>query len=109
MGLSGAVLGQSVTHVRAADEGTRSKTSTRVFQVQSRYLNLPVKTGAPVRRVNVLVDGRTVRDFDIGLADDAPNWWAFMDLTPFKGETITLAVQELPERSNALESIRQSD
>jgi sucrose-6-phosphate hydrolase SacC (GH32 family) len=109
LGLSGAVLGQSVTLGRAADEGKISKRRDRSILVQSRYLNFPVKTGAPLRRMNVLVHGRTVRDFAIGLADDAPDWWAFMDLTPFKGNAITLAVQDLPERSNALESIRQSD
>lgn len=109
LGLGGAVLGRSVPEVRAADEGKSTKTRTRVVQVRNRYLNLPVKTGAPVRRVNMLVAGRTVRDFNIELADDAPDWWAFMDLTPFKGKAITLAVQELPEGSKALESIRQSD
>ena len=34
----------------------------------NRYLNLPVKTGAPKQRVSLLVDGVTVREFEIELA-----------------------------------------
>jgi fructan beta-fructosidase len=46
---------------------------------------------------------------DIALADGAPDWWAFMDVSAWKGRTVTLQVDRLPEGSRALESIEQSD
>lgn len=82
---------------------------TREITVQKRYLNLPVKNGAPMRRVSFIVEGKVVREFDIELADAAPDWWAFMDLFGFRGKRAVLTVDKLPEDSAALKSIDQSD
>ena len=38
---------------------------TRELTLEHRYLHLPVKTAAPKRRMAVLVDGQTVREFEI--------------------------------------------
>jgi fructan beta-fructosidase len=81
---------------------------SRTIQIKKPYLNLPVKTGAPKRRVSVLVNGKVEREFDIELAEDAPDWWAFLDATPFAGKEITLKVK-LPGNSSVLERITQSD
>ncbi|HXU76687.1 MAG TPA: 2,6-beta-D-fructofuranosidase, partial [Methylomirabilota bacterium] len=69
------------------------------LRVRKDYLNLPVKDGAPKRRMSVWLDGKARREFDIELADDKPDWWAFLDATPFKGKTVTLKVDKLPEDS----------
>jgi fructan beta-fructosidase len=79
------------------------------LRVRKDYLNLPVKDGAPKRRMSVWLDGKARREFDIELADDKPDWWAFLDATPFKGKTVTLKVDKLPEDSLALSAIEQSD
>ncbi len=55
------------------------------------------------------MDGNIEREFHIGLAEGAPDWWAFMELTPFRRKRITLEVDELPEGSSGLNSIQQSD
>ncbi len=47
--------------------------------------------------------------FDIELADGKPDWWAFLDATPFLGKTVTIKVDKLPESSKGLSSIDQSD
>ena len=39
--------------------------ATRSLVIRKRYLNLPVRTGAPKRRMSLLVEGRVVREFDI--------------------------------------------
>ncbi len=82
---------------------------TRTMAIEKPYLNFPVKTGAPVRRVSLLVDGKTERAFDIELAEGKPDWWAFLDGTPFRGQTVTLQVNQLPEDSSGLSSIEQSE
>ena len=82
---------------------------TREIAIQKHYLNLPVKNGAPKRKMVVLVDGKPAREFNIELADAAPDWWAPMDVRAFKGRRITLCVNQLPEGSSGLNDIEQDD
>jgi fructan beta-fructosidase len=83
--------------------------ATREITVEKRYLNLPVKNGAPMRRMSLAVGGKVEREFDIELADAEPDWWAFMDLAPFAGQRVTLKVDKLREDSTGLSSIEQTD
>jgi fructan beta-fructosidase len=82
---------------------------TREMKVEKRYLNLPVKNGAPRRRVSFLVDGKVAREFDIELADGEPDFWVFLDLAPFQGKPAVIKVDSLPESSGALKAIEQAD
>lgn len=81
---------------------------TREMVVEKPYLNFPVKNGAPKRRVSVSVDGKTERAFDIELADGHPDWWAFLDATPFQGRTVTIKVNQLSDNSTGLSAIDQT-
>jgi sucrose-6-phosphate hydrolase SacC (GH32 family) len=81
----------------------------REFKIEKRYLNFPIKNGVPKRKVTTLVDGRVAVKNDIELADGEPDWWAFMDVRAWRGQTVTLEVDKLPEDSRALSSIEQSD
>lgn len=80
----------------------------RDFKIEKRYLNLPIKNG-PTRKVTTLVDGRLEVRNDIGLANSEPDWWAPMDVSAWKGKTVTLQVDRLPEDSTALSAIEESD
>ncbi|MDD4869406.1 MAG: glycoside hydrolase family 32 protein [Kiritimatiellae bacterium] len=81
----------------------------REFEVTKHYLNLPVKNGAPKRIFTVFVDGKEERKFDIELADSIPDWWAVLDVSPWKGRKLVMQVNKLPEDSVALKSIEQDD
>jgi sucrose-6-phosphate hydrolase SacC (GH32 family) len=59
--------------------------------------------------VTLLVDGQTYVKNEIELADAEPDWWAPMEIGAWKGETVTLQVDRLPEDSTALTAIEQSD
>jgi fructan beta-fructosidase len=83
--------------------------ASRDITIEHRYLNLPVKNGGPKRRMSVLIDSQAPREFEIELADAGPDWWAFMDLAPFKGSHATLKVDKLPDNSTGLTSIDQAD
>jgi len=87
----------------------KSKGVRRALTAEDRYLNLPVKTGVPSRYVKMVVDGKVLREFKIRLAEGGADWWAFMDLAPLKGKSVTLEVEGLPGDSKALEAITQSD
>lgn len=83
--------------------------SERVFKIEKHYLNLPIKNGLK-RSVVLLVDGKIEEHDDIGLADGSPDWWAFVDVSAWKGKTITFRVDaNLPSDSRALTAIEQSD
>ena len=80
----------------------------RDFKIEKRYLNLPIKNG-PTRKVTTLVDGRVEVRNDIGLANGDPDWWAPMDVSAWRGRTVTIQVDRLPEDSTALSAIEQGD
>jgi hypothetical protein len=87
-----------------------SLTSTqRTFKIEKRYLNLPIKNGAPKLKITTLVDGHLEVKNEIQLADGQPDWWAFIDVGAWRGKTVTLQVTNLPAGSKALSSIEQSD
>ncbi len=86
-----------------------AKGVSREVVAEKRWLHFPVKTGAMKRVVTVSVDGKTERRFDIELADAEPDWWAPLDVSAWAGKTLTISVNQLPENSTALSSIKQAD
>ncbi|GMV91538.1 MAG: hypothetical protein AMXMBFR82_13160 [Candidatus Hydrogenedentota bacterium] len=62
---------------------------SRTITADTRYLNLPVKNGAPQQVVTVEVDGAVQRMFTIELAAGKPDFWVFLELEPFRGKTVT--------------------
>ena len=81
----------------------------REFKIEKRYLNIPIRKGAPKRVVTTLVNGRVEVRNDIELANGEPEWWAPMDVSAWRGQTVTLQVNKLPDDSTALSSIEQTD
>ncbi len=81
----------------------------RALVVSQRYLHLPIENGATQRKMTVSVAGVPQRTFDIELADERPDWWAFLDLDEWQGRNLTIAVDKLREGSQALAAITQSD
>jgi sucrose-6-phosphate hydrolase SacC (GH32 family) len=84
-----------------------SVTATSSFEVTGRYLNIPVRSGSPFRRVTVTI-GDVERAFDIELAEGEPDWWAFHDLGPVAGGTVTVGIDSA-DSADALSAIHQSD
>jgi fructan beta-fructosidase len=81
--------------------------------IQNRHLHIPVHIGSPRVILQILCEGKTVREFLVELAEnESVDWWAFYDMSAFHGQTLTLlALDPLPE-SQALwlaRSVRQSD
>ena len=101
----------NVDHILQTDRQPPRKLRdvSRAFQIQNRYINIPIKTGGPKRRVTTLVDGRSEVVNEMELADGAPDWWAFMDVSAWRGRSVTFQVDTLPEDSTGLSSMEQSD
>ncbi|HEX8199764.1 MAG TPA: glycoside hydrolase family 32 protein [Isosphaeraceae bacterium] len=91
----------------AADDAEPS--ARRELVVAARYLHLPVKTGAAKRRMRFEVGGATVREFEIELADGPPDFWAFADVSGFRGKRLTITVDAPPAELASLAAIDQGD
>lgn len=61
-----------------------------------RYLNFPVKTGAPKVQITISIEGKVVRRFGIELADAQPDFWVFTDMQEFLGKSAVIDSPELP-------------
>jgi fructan beta-fructosidase len=85
--------------------------ASRTLTVTHRYLHIPIKESAPMRKVTFSVDGKTIVTNNIHLADNSSeaDWWAFLDVSAYKGKNITLDADKLPEDSHALKAIDQSN
>jgi fructan beta-fructosidase len=101
----------NVDHIVQTDTRPKGLASNveRTFAATTQYLNLPIKNGAKKRVVTLLVDGQPVVRNDIELADAQPDWWAPMEVRSWKGQTLTLRVDKLPEDLRALANIEASD
>ncbi len=98
----------NVDHIYQSDHKVQAE-KNRTILLEKRYLNLPVKNGAPKRRMRLIIDGLTVREFEIELADAEPDFWVFMDIGCFKGKHATIEVNSIGRNSKGLSSIVQGD
>ncbi len=99
----------NVDHIVQGDRKLMAEPAWREIAVASRYLHLPVQTGAAKLRMKLVADGKTVREFDIELADDKADFWAFCDVGDFKGKKLTVEVNRLSSESKTLAAITQGD
>ena len=93
-----------VDQIVQSDRNNGVQPARRELVAGSRYLLLPVRQDAPLRRLRVRAGGRVVREFDIKLADSQPQFEVFLDLQPLKGQTLVVETQ-LPAGSKALERV----
>jgi len=82
---------------------------TRSLAIGERYLNLPVKNGAPQRLVHFLIGGELLREFKIELADGEPDFWVYLDVSEFKGKTAKLRVDQAPRTGGGFDRVFQDD
>jgi fructan beta-fructosidase len=98
----------NVDHIVQSDRKHAAEPASREIAVAERYLHLPVRNKAPKRRVKFDVDGKTVREFEIELADGKPDFLAFTDVSAFHGKKLTITTV-LPADSKALDAIVAAD
>ena len=82
---------------------------SREIVAEKHWLHFPVKNGGHKRVITVSVNGQPVRKFDIELADANADWWAFLDVSAWAGQKLTITADKLPEKSAALDSLQQAD
>ena len=99
----------NVDHLVQEDHPRRSEPAFRDIEIEQRYLHFPVRTGATKRRIRILDGETTLREFEIELADQEPDFHVFGDLAPFTGKTLRLAIDRSSSGAKALDGIIQAD
>jgi sucrose-6-phosphate hydrolase SacC (GH32 family) len=94
----------------AAQEDILLGGRSRILVLQKKYLNFPVKNGAEKHFINLIIDGKVVREFDIELAPDKPDFWVFLDVSEFRNKKAILRIDKFePDISKGFGSIYQAD
>ena len=101
----------NIDHIIQSDKKPEVITDKRrEFSLQKKYLNFPVKNGDKKRIISLIIDGTVVREFDIELAPEEPDFWVFLDIGQFKGEKVLLRIDRYePAKSKGFDSIYQAD
>lgn len=98
----------NIDHIVQGDKKKTPEPFAAEFKITSKYLHLPVKTGAPMRRMAFKLGKEIVREFDIELdVSEKPQFWAFADVSPFLGKTLVVSTM-LPADSR-LPGFAESD
>lgn len=79
------------------------------IRLVNEYMHLPVSFNEEDDvRLELVIDGKVMREFDIFLPDSEPAFWVFMDVRQFKGKKATLRTLT-GEEKKGLKRIYQSD
>ena len=81
---------------------------SREVRIDRKYLLIPIKRGAPQRRLTLEFDGLKTSN-SVPIADAEADWWAFYDVSKFKGGKVKLGLDEQAEDSKALTQIKTAD
>jgi sucrose-6-phosphate hydrolase SacC (GH32 family) len=79
---------------------------SRTILISKHYLNIPVARAAEMHVFQIQVDGIQKREFPVQLAEHSPDYWIFLDVSEFKGQTIVLSGSS---SEAALKGIYQAD
>ena len=83
---------------------------TREFLLNKKYLNFPVKNGAKKRLIHLVINDKIVREFDIELAPDEPDFWVFLEIGELKGKKALLRIDKYdPAKNKGFDSVYQAD
>ena len=96
-------------HVKAQNTQPATVSYSNYFVPEMKYLVLPVKNGALKKNIEIWVDGICTRYFDIELAEDKPDWYAYLQIDHWKGKEVELRVDKITKGSTVFDPIKQSD
>jgi fructan beta-fructosidase len=74
----------------------RLMVQSRDMVMTGRYLNVPIKAGAVRRTLRIAVGGQVVRAFEVELAGAEVDYWAFTDVSAWRGCSAVLQLDSLP-------------
>lgn len=104
------MLAMLLVYLTAVAQDRASTDKTREFLLNKKYLNFPVKNGVKKHLIHLMINGKIVREFDIELAPDEPDFWVFLEIDEFKGQKALLRIDKYdPARDKGFNAIYQAD
>ncbi len=85
---------------------------SRTMPITRQYLNVPIGRTSEMRLFQIVMDGVQQRQFAMQLAENSIDYWIFIDVSEFKGQTITISSLSDPKSPSAgasLNRIYQAD
>lgn len=79
------------------------------FKAEKRFLQIPIKNGAPMRPIEILVGNEKVRWFTAELAAGQADWIAYIDISEWRGQDLTVTVDGYKEGGLAFNPVLQAD
>ena len=82
------------------------------MHITHQYLNVPIGRTSEMRLFQIVVNGEQKRQFAMQLAENSIDYWIFIDVTEFEGQTITISGPSNPSSPAAqhgLNRIYQAD
>ena len=61
------------------------------MHITQQYLNIPISRKAEMRVFQISIDGKLKREFPVQLAEGSIDYWIFINVSEFQGQTITLS------------------
>ena len=99
----------NVDQIVQSETRKASLPAERTLEIAKRYLHLPVKTGAPKRKMRFSVGDQAVREFEIEYAEGAADFVTVADVGAFQGKILKVQIDRLSGGPDALQSITNSD
>ncbi len=72
------------------------------IKVNSNYLNIPISHKVDRKEMKIKIGDKQDRSFQIRLANDEPDYWVFLNLSDYKGKTITIEYDASNEALNKM-------
>src|SRR5690606_29123867 len=104
-----SVLLINVWLTAAVSVWAQPKPFTVRFAAERHYLQLPVKNGAPKRLVELYAGDDKGRWLSIALAEGEADWYAYLDISPYRGTELELRVDALDAGSQTYSTVVQTD
>ncbi|MDR2675303.1 MAG: glycoside hydrolase family 32 protein [Opitutaceae bacterium] len=96
-------------HVVMSDRDYAKERVERAITVTGEWLHVPVSLGARQALLRLHDGDELLREFEAGLAGDRPDFWTFEHIGPFRGKTLRLEADWLPDGRRGLDVLAQSD
>lgn len=78
----------------------------RELLINKKYLNLPVQSSQPRKKIILEGTGADRKEFVIRLSNGKPDYWVFLDVSDLNGKRLSISY---PERNQGFDEIYQSD
>lgn len=90
--ISAVVLASTHSEIALGDSPDASSQVKRQLRIDRDFVLFPVNSESLSRRVRIVKDGRVLRSFTASLGLPA-QWWAHLDVSEWRGQTLTLSVE----------------